>query len=489
MSRFARTRGPFAAAELEGRYRLAGTVTKRVLKDLEIAGRVLEGEFRPGKTGKEWIDANVLRTLRQRSLAKLRHQIEPVDHSAFGRFLPVWHRIGVERESPEAILEVIAQIQGYPIPASVLEDQVMRARVHDYDPHDLDALMASGLVVWAGVDALGTTDGRIALYLTESAATLLPDRLPPPVDDVHQRIRDYLASAGASFFPQIVQGIGGGFRAEALNALWDLVWSGEVTNDTLSPLRAFLERKTTDRRRTTEHARNSGRSAPVPESVGRWSLLSKMFAAPPPAVRMAAVSRQLLDRLGVVTRESVTAERFAGGFSALYPVFKAMEESGKIRRGYFIAGRGAAQFADPGAIERLRAFRSAPDDPSIVMLAATDPANPYGAALPWPSRKDNRQAGRVAGAQVILVDGELAAYFSKTEKSLLTFFDADDPRADRFAEGVVRALAGLVTSGLRRAVLITEVDGTNPARSVLSTALENAGFRAGLQGWQRRASD
>jgi ATP-dependent Lhr-like helicase len=489
VARFARTHGPFSVAEVSRRFGLSNAAVARVLQQLESHGRVLEGHFRPGGSGMEWCDANVLRTIRQRTLAKLRRQIEPVEHAVYGRFLPVWHRIGVERRGPEAVLEVITQIQGYPVPASVLEDQILRVRIQEYDPRDLDVLMSSGAVVWAGVEALGPADGRVALYRIENAAYLLPVSTHATCDDrqpLHHQIREYLAANGASFFPQILSGIGGGFRGEMLDALWDLVWSGEATNDTLMPLRSLLNRKPNGRRRRIERAGELVRATIAPEAAGRWSLLSKMFAPPPPAARLTAIAMQLLDRLGIVTREGVWTEHFPGGFAAIYPVFKAMEEAGRIRRGYFVAGRGALQFANPGALERLREFRDRADDPLVVMLAATDPANPYGATLPWPTRSDNRQVGRFAGAQVILVDGELAAYFSKSERSLLTFFDASESSAARVAHSIVEALSGLVTSGLRRALLITEVDGVDPAFSNLAAALREAGFRAGIHGWQRR---
>jgi ATP-dependent Lhr-like helicase len=488
IGRFARTHGPFTTEEIARRLALAPGVVRRRLRQLEMNGRVLEGEFRPGGAGREWCDTNVLRTIRQRSLARLRHQVEPVEHTVYGRFLPAWHRVGEDREGPEALLEAIGQIQGYAAPASVLEDQILRTRVKNYDPRDLDSLLSSGLVTWTGVERLGPSDGRVALYLTGDAAQLMSGPVGELKEkEIHHRIRDYLGSAGASFFPQIVAGTGGGFRGETLNALWDLVWSGEVTNDTFMALRALLQHKEDDRRRRLERAKNPVAPTIAPEAAGRWSLLSKMFAPPPAAAaRLTAIARQLLDRLGVVAREAVAGERIPGGFSSLYPVLKAMEEAGHIRRGYFIAGRGAAQFANPGALERLRQFTHPADEPGVVMLAATDPANPYGSALPWPERKDNRQVGRFAGAQVILVDGTLAAYFSKSERSLLTFFDPNAPGAQRQAEGVVRALSGLVSSGLRRALLITQVDGLNPAESALASALRHGGFRAGTHGWQRR---
>jgi ATP-dependent Lhr-like helicase len=489
VARFARTHGPFSTARLSARFGITDAVARRALRELEGSGRMLEGHFRPDATGVQWCDSNVLRTIRQRTLAKLRHEIEPVEHTVYGRFLPAWHGIGIQRKGPEAVLEVVGQIQGYPLPASVLEDQVVRARIPDYDARDLDALMSSGAIIWKGVEALGPTDGRVALYLTEGASTLLPGTDGEVIhdrDSLQFRIREYLSSTGASFFPQIVAGVGGGFRAEILDALWDLVWSGEVTNDTLMPLRALLHRKPNERKRHVETAKDVMRASTMPEAAGRWSLLSRMFAPPTPTARLTAVARQLLDRLGIVTREGVGNEHLVGGFSSIYPVLKAMEEAGKVRRGYFIAGRGAVQFASPGAVERLRELREPADDPLVVMLAATDPATPYGASLPWPERTDNRQLGRFAGAQVILVDGNLAAYFSKSERSLLTFFDPAAPSADRMAQAIVGALSGLVTSGVRRALLITEIDGVDPGISQLADALRDTGFRAGTHGWQRR---
>lgn len=495
--RFARTRGPFTAEDAAQRLGLSVRLMRHALRRLEMEGRVV-------LLGPEWCDTNVLRLIRQKTLAKLRHQIEPVEHAAYGRFLPAWHRIGVNREGPEALLEVIGQIQGYAIPASVLEEHVLKVRLKNYQSGDLDVLISSGQVIWTGVESLGATDGRVALYLAENARNLLPPQTPPKIGgelsgseptnsppilggaggcknrhQIQQRIRDYLSKAGASFFPQILAGTDSGFRGETLDALWDLVWAGEVTNDTLLPLRAFLDRKGNDRRRRLQRAKKLARPTIAPEASGRWSLLSTMLdQSVGSTARLTALSRQLLDRLGVITREGVA------GFTTIYPVLKAMEEAGRIRRGYFIAGRGAAQFADPGALERLRDLKEPADDASIVMLAATDPANPYGATLPWPTREDNRAVGRFAGAQVILVDGELSAYLSKSEQSVLTFFDPSSVDTRRQAAGIAKALANLVTSGLRRAVLIEEVNGLHPGESAMAGALREEGFRPRTHGWQ-----
>ncbi|MGI8784885.1 MAG: DEAD/DEAH box helicase [Acidobacteriota bacterium] len=490
IARYARTHGPFAARDPAGRFRLGPAVVERTLAGLRAQGRVVEGQFRPGGSGAEWCDAGVLRTLRQKTLALLRHQIEPVEPAAYGRLLPEWHRLGSAREGNAGLLDVIGQLQGYPLPASVLETQVLPARLKHYDWRDLDSLLASGLVVWCGVEALGQSDGYVALYLAEHVRTLLRQpRSEAATGDMHHGIRQHLLKAGASFFPQILAGVGGGYRREVIEALWDMVWTGEVTNDTLAPLRARLGQNEARRRRDNQPGKIPARATLPGEASGRWWLVESLLERQPnPTERLTATARQLLERSGVLTREAIAAERITGGFSALYPVLKALEEAGRIRRGYFISGRGAAQFADPGALERLRSLRESADKPLTYVLAATDPANPYGAALSWPARADNRSVGRFAGALVILVDGSLAAYLGKGERTLLTFLREEDPAAEWVSRAIAEALADLVVSGRRRAVWITEIDGKPPGKSALAGALEQHGFRAGSQGWQRRAT-
>lgn len=485
VGRYARTRGPFSAEEAAIRFGSTVAFIELTLARLESAGRVIHGNFRRGKSGWEWCDSGVLKSIRQKSLARLRREVEPVEPAAYGRFLPAWHQIGSHRRGPDRLLEVIEQLQGYPIPASVLEKEILPARLQDYDSANLDALMSSGAVIWSGVEALGQNDGRIALYLADNAPRLL--RNPDPLfveDEIHKQIKGYLEIAGASFFPQILAAVGGGFKGEVVQALWDLVWAGQLTNDTLLPLRALLHS-----RRRQRPQRTSVRSMIPPEASGRWSVIGKMIGpVSNPTERLTALARQFLERQGVVSREGILAEKFPGGFSVIYPVLKALEESGKIRRGYFIAGRGAAQFADAGAVERLRSYKEAGEEPEIVLLSASDPANPYGATLPWLQRDDNSLPGRAAGARVILVDGELAAYIGKAGRILLTFFKPDDPGAERMTTGIATALSQSVDSGRRRVEYITEIDGLAPEHSPLAPALQREGFTQYSHGWQKRAA-
>ncbi|MCI0416021.1 DEAD/DEAH box helicase [bacterium] len=484
VSRYARTHAPFSAEEMAGRMGMDVSNAQEALTRLEKEERILQGDFTRAVQHREWCDATVFRRIRQKSLAKLRREVEPVEPAVYGRFLPQWHGVDLPRAGTDAWLEVIEQLQGYPIPASVLETQILPSRFPEYEPAELDRLMSSGLVLWSGVEALGKTDGRIALYLAENAAQLLrPPETKIQMGELHLKIKEFLSSAGASFFPQI-HGVTGGFKQEVLAALWELVWAGEVTNDTLMPLRALLRSK--KRARRTHILGIPSRSGVPLEGTGRWSLLSKLLGSATPTQRVSGTAQQLLNRLGVVTREAIAAEKMAGGFSAVYPVLKAMEEAGRVRRGYFIAGRGAAQFALPGALDRLRSLREISDESSNVILAATDPANPYGASLPWPQRPDSFVPGRIAGARVVLVNGELAAYLSRGQRTLYTFLKSEDPEHQIVIDGIVSALAGLVESGKRRALYLTEIDGKSPGDSPLAAALQREGFTAYAGGWQKK---
>ncbi|HET7700578.1 MAG TPA: crosslink repair DNA glycosylase YcaQ family protein, partial [Candidatus Limnocylindria bacterium] len=436
--RWARTHGPFTAADLARRLGVGHAPVTAALADLAAAGAVVEGEFRPGGRGTEWIDSGVLRTLRQRSLARLRREIEPVEQSALARFAIAWHGVDTPRSGEAALVDAIAQLEGAAVPASDLEARILPARVAGYAESDLDALLASGAALWVGAGALGPRDGRVALYPAEHAALV-----PPPQKErdgaTHQRIREALRQRGAIFFPQLLSALGGGFAPEVRDALWDLVWSGEVTNDSLHPVRAVL------RPPVARHARRRGpvQRGLAPELAGRWSLVSSYRdASLTPTERLAARVRQLLDRHGVITREVVQNEEIEGGFTAVYGVLRAMEEAGRVRRGYFVAGRGAAQFALPGAVDRLRALREPdPDVAQVVTIAATDPANPYGAALGWPNNGTSSSEGRpvderassdehgpsderalrrpmrTAGALVVLIDGVLAAWLARDRPS------------------------------------------------------------------------
>ncbi|HYK97091.1 MAG TPA: hypothetical protein VEU77_01740, partial [Candidatus Acidoferrales bacterium] len=479
--RYARTHGPFTAVELARRLGIGPALVAGALGELALAGTALEGEFRPGASGTEWIDAGVLRTLRQRSLARLRKEVEPVEQSALARFALAWHGVDSPRSGEAALLDAVAQLEGAAIPASDLESRILPSRVAGYDENDLDSLLAAGAVIWVGAGASGPRDGKVALFLSEHAH--LVAAATKNDGSTHQRIRDVLASRGALFFPQLLAALGGGFAPEVKDALWDLVWAGEVTNDSLHPLRAFL------RPSVVRHARRRGPSqrGMSPELAGRWALVSSFASAATftPTERLTSRVQQLLERHGVITRELVQYEGVDGGFAAVYGVLRAMEEAGRVRRGYFVAGRGAAQFALPGAVDRLRAMREPAEEPAVVTLAATDPANPYGAALNWP---EGRNAKRVAGALVILIDGALAAYVSRDEHSVLTFVEGEERDVARGRVLVARALAAEAVPERRDPLFIEEIDGAAVDESPFAESLRQAGFVRTPRGYLLRSA-
>jgi ATP-dependent Lhr-like helicase len=463
--RFARTHGPFVPADVARRNGLGVAVITGALERFVERGRLIEGEFRPGGTQREWCDNEVLRIIRRRSLAKLRHEVEPVETPVFARMVTSWQGVGAKKRGLEAILETVETLQGYAIPASLLESEVLPARVEDYRPSDLDTLSAAGEIVWVGVEPLGDRDGRVALYLTDHLPLLRGAAGEAPATP----IVDYLATHGASFFAQIHAAIGG-FPNDLIDQLWDLVWKGVVTNDTFHALRAFT-RKTRSASRPQFRSR---RTLPA-TTQGRWSLVPPSKASS--TERAKAIAQQWVARYGVIVREVAAVENVDGGFSAIYPVLKAMEEAGRVRRGYFVAGLGATQFATAGALDLLRSFRDEPEEPQTVMLAATDPANPYGALVKWPAPGLMRSAG----ASVILVNGALACYVSRGEKELRVFLPDDEPSRSMVAKEIAKTLGSLVDSGLRRALLFTEVDD-----AILPFLME-AGFKRVSKGYQKRA--
>ena len=487
--RYARSHAPFAARELAARFGLGASVAEALLLRLTEAGRLIEGEFRPGGVEREWSDPDVLRSLRRRSLARLRHEIEPVDAEALGRFAVTWYGIGAGRIGLEPLLDAVEQLQGAAVPASVLEREILPARVENYEPAMLDTLMAAGEVAWAGVEPLGERDGRVALYLTDHMATLRAPagtRTPDPGSRAAD-IVDYLRAHGASFFTAIHQGIGGGFPNDTVDALWELVWMGLITNDTLHALRAYVRPEDRRSRRTKGAPFRSRRLVP-PAAEGRWSVVDA--AASRTNTRAvtewgAAMAQQLLTRHGIVTRETVAAEAVAGGFSAVYQVLKAMEEAGRIRRGYFVAGLGAAQFALPAALDLLRSMREPPEEPRTVVLAATDPANPYGAIVKWPeiAGLEGRGPTRTVGSLVILVDGAAAAYLRRGERELLLFVPEAEPQRTRVAREVARMLLHLAA---RRGMLIGEINGAAAQSHALARVFVSEGFVSTAMGLQAR---
>jgi ATP-dependent Lhr-like helicase len=490
--RYARTHAPFTAFELSSRFGLSGALVETGLTSLAGDGSIVEGEFRPGGTTREWVDAGVLRQIRRRSLAKLRQEAEPVDQAVLGRLAARWQGVARRRQGTDALLDVIEQLQGAPIAASILETEILPARLDGYDPSDLDAVAAAGEVVWAGVEPLGDRDGRIALYLADNVR-LKRDatNVGPPDDERHTAILDHLAKNGASFFGPLHEAAGGGYPAETVNALWSLTWQGLITNDTFQALRAFTQSRAPSRRRRRKPVAQefrSRRSAP-PSAEGRWALISPTSRTTTDWAH--AWAQQLLARHGVLTREAVASEGTTGGFGVVYPVLKAMEEAGRIRRGYFVAGLGATQFALTGALDLLRSLRDvSPDeqDVDVVVLSATDPANPYGAAIKFPTVPTGRGPTRSVGATVVLVDGALAAYLARGDRQLLTFLPDAEPQRTKFAKAIARSLRerSRIPVGedqAPRGMLIEEIDGVPPSAHPLAPYLARTGFQTGALGF------
>jgi ATP-dependent helicase Lhr and Lhr-like helicase len=482
VARFARTHGPFLVRDVATRLGAAPERVRQALATLAQEGRVVEGEFRPGGVEREWCDVEVLRRIRQRSLAALRKQVEPVDAATFARFLPAWQAADRPHGGVDALPAAIARLQGASVPASTLETDVLPARVRGFRPADLDALCAVGELVWIGAGPLGTDDGRVTLLFRDQVPLLAPAVGEPPEDEIHDAIRSLLTVRGASFWPDLVGAAGTADERVLLRALWDLVWAGEVTNDTLAPLRAFVKGGSSRVRAPRPGHRprpGSLRHVGPPAGAGRWSLVATLREpAPAPTELAHARTLQLLDRHGVVTRESVLAEGVPGGFSGVYPVLKALEEAGKVRRGYFVAGLGAAQFALPGSVDRLRSLRDSGEagTETPLVLAAADPAQPYGAALPWPESLGH--PSRTAGAYVVLAEGAPAAFLERGARSLVTF----GAEADRWVD----TLASLVKDGRLRKIELTWIDGDPADASKHAAALRHAGFVDGYRGLMLR---
>lgn len=474
--RYARTHGPFRSADVAARLGTGVAPIDEVLARLAASDRVVIGAFRPDRVGVEACDPEVLRGLKRMALSRLRKAVEPVPPEAWARFLVEWHGLTRPRAGLDALLDTIDRLQGAPIPISVLEREVLPARVRGYTPALLDTLCLEGEVVWRGVEPLGESDGRVALYLAEHAATLHA-RGPAPDSALAAKVREALSARGALRFSELTQAVGG-FPRELEAALWALVWSGDVTNDTLAPLRSRL-RSTGAQSRDRPHPRRgfTSRRAASPGTEGRWSLTD---ASPPDeTARRTARAQQALARDGVVLRESVD------DFSALYPVLKAMEDAGRVRRGYFVDGLGATQFATPGVEDRLRAFRSVEGEPQTIVLAACDPANPWGAALAWPKRETARPM-RAAGAQVVLLEGALVAWLGRKGRALSLFLPDDPPARVRALDAIAHGLAAAVDAGRLEPFTLEEVDAAAAARSPLAPALVRAGFTPSAAGYVRR---
>jgi ATP-dependent Lhr-like helicase len=477
-ARHARTHGPFTTAELAERY---GTDPSAALGELERRGDLVRGELRPGGSEREWCDPEVLRRLRRASLAVLRKEIEPAEQRAFAGFLASWQ--GVDRHAPagagvDRLREVLLPLQGLALPPEAWERDVLPRRVGAYSPAWMDELCASGEVVWIGAGALGRRSGRVAVFFREDAALIgaPPFKGEPPAQPEHDAVRERLA-AGAAFFTDLLADVD--LAPEALQeAVWDLAWAGEVTNDAFAPLRAprlTLARAQRERARRGGRRFSARRAGASAQTVGRWSLTASLLRdAPDPAAQRRAQAELLLERYGIVTREQVLAEGVPGGFSTLYDSLSSLETLGVARRGYFVEGLGGAQFALPGAVERLRAARR--DDEAPLVLSAVDPAQPYGAALAWPKREDEqRRPQRVAGAHVVLVGSEPVLYVDRSGKGALTLAEGEDERLPV----AFTALAEFVRAGRRRRVALERIDGEPVVGSPWGALLIELGFRQG----------
>ncbi len=489
VARFARTHAPFVARDVAERYGLPVDRVLPQLAELVEAGQVVRGAFRPGGRETEWCDDEVLRQLRRRSLAALRAEVEPVDGAVLARFLPSWQGVGVPRRGLDALVEVIGQLQGAAIPASVLERDVLSTRMADYRSGDLDQLCLAGEVIWVGAGALGAADGRLRLVFRDQAALLVPSPVEIELDEAAGAIVGHLENRGASFWSDLQQAVADAGLEYAdeivLAALWDLVWCGYVTNDSLAPVRALVGGKRKPRSgaggagRTRPRPGRLARSGP-PSAAGRWSLVAPLRE--PAATQTEVIharALQLLERYGVLTREMALAEGAKGGFAGVYPVLKALEEKGRVRRGYFVAGLGAAQFAHSGAVDRLRGEREPDRDAEPVVLSAVDPAQPYGAALDWPPTAG--RPARTAGAYVVLHRGEPLVLLERSGRSLVSFPAARDD--DRWVDG----LRSLVAAGQVRRLEIGKIDGAPVLESDLSDALRGGGFVAGYRGFALHA--
>jgi ATP-dependent Lhr-like helicase len=534
VARYARTHGPFTTDELRERY---GVDAAAVLRELERDGDVVRGELRPGGTGREWCDVEVLRRLRRASLAALRMEIEPAEQQALAAFLPAWQ--GIDRHPSagsgiDRLREVLVPLQGLALPAEIWERDVLPRRTGAYSPSWLDQLCASGELVWVGAGPLHRS-GRVALYFREDAPLIGPPASAErrgsggagasKATDTpeHELLRARLAQSPC-FFSDLLAELG--LAAESLReTLWDLVWAGEATNDAWAPLRAprlALARARPERRASARRF-GSRRTGAQSQVQGRWGLTDPIFrvaattgadatdgASPAASApeRRRVLAELLLERYGILTREQVLAEGIKGGFAMLYDTLCKLETLGVCRRGYFVEGMGGAQFALPGAVERLRAARStaagelplqpaplAPgattssrssaERPRTLVLAAADPAQPYGAALPWPKRDiQERRPSRVAGAYVVLVADEPVLYVERGGRSLLTFAGAGAApsagrgEADSLEHGL-RALAEAVRAGRVPKLALERIDGEAATGSALAAALLELGFHSG----------
>jgi ATP-dependent helicase Lhr and Lhr-like helicase len=460
--RYSRTRGPYLLDGLARRYGMKAAQAEPALRTLCARHRLLEGGFLPHGSGREFCNPDVLRTIRRRTLAKLRNAVAPVEAATLCRFLLDWQ--GLSRGS--RLEEVIPSLEGLPMSFQDMEKTVLPQRVRDYRPAQLDGLGQMGMVVWVGRGALGSKDGKVALYRRDRIALLLPKpEMPDDLEPLQQRVMEALDQRGACFFFDLLQMCGQPRSERLLSAIWDLVWSGLVTNDSFAALRS-LGVKTKGRRRSA-----------LESSAGRWVAVSSLIhAEPSDTERLMAWSQTLLERYGVVSREAVVAEGLPGGFTPLYQTYKALEESGRVRRGYFVEGLSGAQFAWAQTVDRLRSERRE-EDRKVIVLSTPDPANPYGSLLPWP--QNNGRPRRAGGTRLVLVDGHPVFFLEKGGKKLTTFPKAEDSAV---LEVALHGLREVARRNRGRTLKLQEIDGESARKSPLAARLLQFGFKDDYQG-------
>ena len=521
--RFARTHGPFETMRIASRFGLVSGQIEPVLTSLASRGRLVAGEFDPRGDGPEWCEPEILRRIKRGTLERLRNEVSPVSGDVLGRFLVDWHGIGSSRRGEARFDEIIDLLEGIPLSFAELERSILPARLPDYHPRMLDERGAQGQIVWVGHRALGEKDGRVALYRRENIATLFDPAagssselkgVEDGLNSIHRTLLDRLAARGASFFGELTQGIelndteqfGPNPSTAVFDAFWELVWRGLVTNDTFAPLRALGSRPPPARRR--------GRRAPPSATAGRWSLVAPLLGNRPSETEcLHARTLLFLSRHGIVSREAMAVENQAGGFGAIYPVLREMEEVGRIRRGHFVEGMTSAQLAVPGAVDRLRSLRERPLKSQAVLLAATDPAQPYGVQLPWPELgkkpdepnstnppnranppnkanppkqvKQPNQASkprRALGCYVVLVDGVLSLFIDRGGARISCFEDESDPGGSKRLARALRSLVAGVSLLGKKGLLVETIDGERARASDRSEAFVRAGFRVGYRG-------
>jgi ATP-dependent Lhr-like helicase len=486
--RYARHRGPFLTRDVAARFELRPAQVTPVLTLLEKAGVLVRGEIRPGGAELDWCDAEVLRRLKRRNLAQLRDEVAAVGTPAFASFLPRWHGVDDERQGMERLREVIGQLQALALPWSLWRDVILPSRVQGFRHDMLDMMAASGEVVWVGRGASGQRDGRVALYLRSQVRDLLmrPELLEEP-EPLHESILESLERNGASFLLEIENDVasrGIAVTPQAFReALWDLVWAGLITNDTFGPLRELA--RTGPRKR-----RRRGGAGPV-VTGGRWALVTNLVReSSNPTQQTVARTQLLLDRYGIVSRDCLANEDFPGGFGPIYKVLRELEEQGRVRRGYFVEGLAGAQFAYAGAVDRLRAGREQVEErdhvvtpADIQLLSAMDPANPFGALVPWPEVAEPGQGKprRVGGAWIVLARGRPVLYIAARGKRILTFPGALRDEEGALAAGL-KALHQLPRSALRGQFVVEQIDGGPPRESGHLDAFREAGFSNDYRG-------